>query len=169
MGIKDFNISIIHMNFLDVIDNQSCNKFNALIMEQPTVVQFFSPGCGYCDQLKPEWNSLHEILKEQYKGDMLLARVHADMIKNVKCDKDIEGFPTIFVLKKGKKRGEFSGDRNANELLKFIEKHIDIQKKGQKGGVRSRRRSRRRRKTKRKRRRTRRRRQRKRRIKRRRR
>ena len=151
MGIKDFNIPIIHMNFLDVIDNQSCNKFNALIMEQPTVVQFFSPGCGYCDQLKPEWNSLHEILKGQYKGDMLLARVHADMIKNVKCDKDIEGFPTIFVLKKGKKRGEFSGDRNANELLKFIEKHIDIQKKGQKGqkgGVRSRRRSRRRRKTK---------------------
>ena len=53
----------------------------------------------------------------------------------------------------------------AQELLKFIEKHIGIQKKGQKGGRRSRRR--RRRKTKRKRRRTRRRRRGRRRIKRR--
>ena len=165
MGIKDFNIPNIHMNFLDVIDKTSCNKFNALIMQQPTVVQFFSPGCGYCDQLKPEWDSLQEMLKEQYQGDMLLARVHADMIKNVKCDKDIEGFPTIFVLKKGKKKKEFGGDRNAQELLKFIEKHIGIQKKGQKGGRRSRRRQRR--KTKRKRRRTRRRRRRRRKIKRR--
>jgi len=153
------------MNFLDVIDKPSCNTFNALIMQKPTVVQFFSPGCGYCDQLKPEWNSLQEMLKKQYKGDMLLARVHADMIQNVECDKDIEGFPTIYVLKKGKKKKEFGGDRNAQELLKFIEKHIGIKKKGQKGS--GRRRRRRRRKTKRKRRRTRKRRRKSRRIKRR--
>ena len=154
------------MDFLDVIDEPSCDKFNALIMQKPTVVQFFSPGCGYCHQLKPEWDSLTDMLREKYQGDMMLARVRNDMIKNVECDKDIEGFPTIFVLKKGKKRGEFSGDRNAQELLKFIEKHIGIQKKGQKGGGRSRRRRRRqRRKTKRKRRRTRRRRRKSRRIK----
>lgn len=138
------------MNFLDVIDNPSCNEFNALIMQKPTIVQFFSPGCGYCDQLKPEWHSLQEMLKEQYEGDMLLARVREDMMGSVKCDKDIEGFPTIFVLKKGKKKKEFRGDRNAGELLKFIEKHIGIQKKKkkrQKGSGRPRRR--RRRKTKR--------------------
>lgn len=151
MGIKDFNIPIIHMNFLDVIDKPSCNKFNALIMQKPTIVQFFSPGCGYCDQLKPEWDSLREMLKEKYEGDMMLARVREDMMGDVKCDKNIKGFPTIFVLKKGKKKTEFGGERNAGELLKFIEKHIRIEKKGQKGSGRSwrRRRRRQRRKTKR--------------------
>ena len=145
------------MNFLDVIDKPSCNKFNALIMQKPTIVQFFSTGCGYCDQLKPEWNSLQEMLKEKYEGDMMLARVREDMMGYVKCDKNIEGFPTIFVLKKGKKQKEFEGNRNAGELLKFIAKHIRIEKKGQKGGSRRghrHKRRRRRRKTKRKKRRT---------------
>jgi thioredoxin-like negative regulator of GroEL len=164
------------MDFLDVIDTPSCNQFNALIMKKPTVVQFFSAGCGFCHQLEPEWNSLKDMLKEKYKGDMMLARVREDMMGSVKCDKDIEGFPTIFVLKKGKKKKEFVGDRNSAELLEFIEKNIALQKKTQKGGrrvkknVRSSRRRRRRykrRKTKRKRRRTRKRRRKSRRIKRR--
>ena len=159
------------MDFLDVIDTPSCNQFNALIMEKPTVVQFFSEGCGYCHQLEPEWDSLKDMLKEKYQGDMMLARVRDDMIKNIKCDKDIEGFPTIFVLKKGKKKQECVGNRNSAELLKFIEDNIDIRKKTQKGGrrnkkyARSRRRRRYRHKTKRKRRRTRRRRRKSRRIK----
>ena len=144
MGIKDFNIPIIHMNFLDVIDKPSSNKFNTLILQQPTVVQFFSPGCGYCQQLEPEWDSLKKTLKEKYEGDMMLARVREDMIGEVKCDKSIEGFPTIFVLEKGKKKKEFGKDRNAGELLKFIEENISISKKSQ-GGGRGRRRRRRRR------------------------
>jgi hypothetical protein len=74
--------------------------------------------------------------------------VRADMMDSVKCDKNIRGFPTIFVLEKGKKRGEFTKTRNASTLLEFIGENFKISKKSQ-GGGRRRRRRRGRRKTKR--------------------
>jgi thiol-disulfide isomerase/thioredoxin len=131
---------IIHMIFIDVVDTDSSKRFNTLVKQKPTLAQFFSPGCGYCDELKPEWDSLEAMLKEKYDGDMMIARVRADMMDSVKCDKNIRGFPTIFVLEKGKKRGEFTKTRNASSLLEFIGENFKISKKSQGGGGRKRRR-----------------------------
>ena len=132
--IKVFNVVFIYMEFLDVIDAPSCDKFNALVKTKPTLAQFFSPGCGYCKELEPEWDSMRQMLEKKYIGDILLARIHADMMENVECHKKIEGFPTIFVLVNGKKKKEFKGDRKAAVLLKFIEDNFSIEEVGQRGG-----------------------------------
>ena len=124
------------MEFLDVIDIPSSEKFNTLIKEKPTLAQFFSPQCGYCKELKPEWDLMTSMLKENYTGDIMLARIRGDMMENVDCYKKIKGFPTIFVLINGKKEDEFSGDRNAAALLKFIEKNFTLKKVKQRGGRR---------------------------------
>jgi len=124
------------MEFLDVIDISSSEKFNTLIKEKPTLAQFFSPQCGYCKELEPEWDSMTSMLKKNYTGDILLARIRGDMMENVKCHKKIKGFPTIFVLVNGEKNGEFTGDRNAGALLKFIENNFTLKKLKQRGGRR---------------------------------
>jgi protein disulfide-isomerase/protein disulfide-isomerase A6 len=138
------------MFFINVKDIPSSQQFNQLVKQKPTLTFFYSPNCGYCVELEPEWNALENILKKQYQGNMMVARIHQDMINDLQCDKDIKGFPTIFVLKNGKKKKEYTGERKHMDLLKFIKKNFSIKpirrKKSLHGGS-SRRRRRRRHKT----------------------
>ena len=131
------------MFFIDVIDSTSTKRFNDMVKRKPTLVQFFSPQCGYCKELEPEWSILVNNLKNKYKGDIMLARIRNDMIKNVKCHKKIEGFPTIFVLDKGRKVKEYMGKRRSADLLKFIGDNFSITM-NQRGGRRKRRKRRKR-------------------------
>ena len=114
------------MFFINVNDIPLSQQFNQLVKQKPTLAFFYSPNCGYCVELEPEWNALESILKKQYQGNMMVARIHQDMINDLQCDKDIKGFPTIFVLKKGKKKKEYTGERKHMDLLKFIKRHFSI-------------------------------------------
>ena len=123
------------MIFLDVEDNASGDRFNRLVKNKPTFVLFFSPQCGHCKELEPEWNAMKEKLKTQYEGDMLLASIRHDMMDKVKCDKEIEGFPSMFVLENGKKKKEYIGERKKKNLLKFIEDNFSVSKHSQKNAT----------------------------------
>ena len=137
------------MIFIHVEDIPSSKEFNRHVEKKPTFVQFYSPQCGHCQSLEPKWDQMTEILEKDYEGDMMVARVRNDLMENVNCDKKIEGFPTMFVLEKGKKKGEHKGARETVDLVKFVEDNFPIRKKGQRGGRRrkTRRRKTRRRKT----------------------
>ena len=138
------------MEFIDVKDSDSCDEFNHHVKTKPTFVLFYSPQCGHCQSLEPKWDKMTEILEKDYKGDMMVSRVRNDLMENINCDKNIKGFPTMFVLEiGGKKIREHSGSRETVDLVKFVEDNFPIRKKEQRGGRRrkTRRRKTRRRKT----------------------
>ena len=118
------------MIFIDVEDSSSGDRFNRLVKSKPTFALFFSPQCGHCKELEPEWNAMKAKLKAEYEGDMLLASIRNDMMDKVECDKEIEGFPSMFVLEKSKKKNEYMGARKKKNLLKFIEDNFSVSKRG---------------------------------------
>ena len=130
------------MQIIDVIDEKSSTQYNKLVKNKPTLVQYFSPHCHYCKQLESQWDTFIKRMKANYDGNIMIARVRNDMMDNCEGDKDIKGFPTIFILEKGKKTKEYEGDRSADDILKFVKENFKIQAKKQKGGRRKKRRRR---------------------------
>ena len=112
---------------------------------------FTAPWCGHCQNLK---NELPEVLKgvKKIPGNGILAMVDEEYIPEVKCDKQIMGYPSIDFMIGGRKKGSYNGPRDANSLLKYIKlklggktKKTRKNKKKHRRGTRKKRRKRRRR------------------------
>lgn len=95
---------------------------NDNLMNRKAVVFFVAPWCGHCQRLEPTINKLMGRFKnDSYPG--LIARVQEKEIPKVKCDNDIQGFPTIRVLKPGgKKEHDYEGSRDEGSLSEFLAK-----------------------------------------------
>ena len=92
---------------LDVIDIPSVKKFNNVVGKKEAFVQYFHPQCGHCKDLEPEWTSMVETLKYKHKdADIVVAKIRNDMADGVNVEEEIQGYPTILVLKNGKKVNE---------------------------------------------------------------
>ena len=123
---------------IDVIDAPSVKEFNAAVKNKDAFIHYFHPQCGHCKELEPQWESLVKTLKANYKNaDLLIAKIRNDVMNDVQAHNKIQGFPTIFVLKNGKKVDEYSGDRGAASLLKYVKKAFSLKgNNSQRGGKR---------------------------------
>ena len=130
------------MIILDVIDVPSVEKFNKVVGEKEAFVQYFHPQCGHCQALEPEWTSMVETLKDKHgDADIVVAKIRHDMADGVNVEEEIQGYPTILVLKNGKKVNEYSGERTAAALLKYVKDNLTpMDGSSQSGGKRKRRR-----------------------------
>ena len=137
------------MIILDVVDMPSVEKFNNVVGEKESFVQYFHPQCGHCQTLEPEWTSMAETLKDKHGDvDIVVAKIRHDMAGKVNVNEEIQGYPTILVLKNGKKVNEYGGERTAAALLKYVKDKLSpMGAASQTGGRRKRRRRRRKRKT----------------------
>jgi hypothetical protein len=72
--------------------------------------------------MKKAWEDLGKLLQDKCKDDISLIEVNGDALSESKSDvsKEIRGFPTIMILKSGKKKAEYSGDRSTEDMLKFM-------------------------------------------------
>ena len=106
------------------INNSNVSKFNNdIVKPKPQIVIFTAPWCGHCQNLKSE---LPELLKGVKKtpGNGILAMVDEEYIPEVKCDKQIMGYPSIDYMIGGRKKGSYNGPRDAKSLLKYIKKKL---------------------------------------------
>lgn len=84
--------------------------------DQPKVTYFFLPECGWCKKFMPEWEKFEALAeKEGVKATKVNAQEKADVVTK----KGITSFPTVIVEKSGKE-SEYSGERTAEDLLKFV-------------------------------------------------
>jgi thioredoxin-like negative regulator of GroEL len=92
---------------------------NNLLQKNKAVVFFVAPWCGHCKALEPTLNKIMGRFSTS-RRDGLLARVSEGNIKNLNCDKDIRGFPTIRVFNNGKKVKDYEGSRDESSLNSFL-------------------------------------------------
>jgi thioredoxin domain-containing protein 5 len=106
------------------------DSFKAGIGSGVTLVKFYAPWCGHCKRLAPTWDEL--AAKFDDDADVFIAKVDctSDDNKNKELcsEQGVNGFPTLHLYKDGEKVAEFSGKRELDDLVKFINKHRDVKK-----------------------------------------
>ena len=101
------------------VNSNNLNKFNEAVQKGGAVVKFYADWCGHCQDLNPKWNIMTSHLKN-LPGAGLIASVPEEMISKVNCDSDILGFPTIRYMVGGKKRKDYNGRREVEDLENFV-------------------------------------------------
>lgn len=75
----------------------------------------YADWCGHCKKFKPTWNEF----KKKYNKVCDIREVNADSDKKVAQNLQIRGYPTIMMLKDGKKIN-YQGPRTMEDLEKFV-------------------------------------------------
>lgn len=82
------------------------------------LVLVYMNGCGHCEKMMPEWEKAR---KNNHSGiKMRKVEMNQKDGKNLCKRYNIQGFPTIILLEKGKKVKYYEGERNEVGLIKFL-------------------------------------------------
>ena len=92
---------------------------NNLLQKNTAVVFFTAPWCGHCRTLEPILNKIMGRFSTS-RREGVIANVSEGDIKNLDCDNDVGGFPTIRVLNKGKKVKDYEGARDEKSINTFL-------------------------------------------------
>ena len=106
------------MKFMEV-NERNLSEFNQSVMKGGAVVKYWADWCGHCKDLNPKWDIMTNHLKSA-PGSGLVASVPEAMMSKVNCDSDIKGYPTIRYLVGGRKRKDYSGPREVENLEHFV-------------------------------------------------
>lgn len=97
--------------------NETWNKF---IEEHSSVlVMLFSPRCGYCNSMKPNYFKAAEILSEELPS-VALAAIDCTKFFSFCKQMEISGYPTVRYFKNGAFEKEYEGDRSVDDLVSFM-------------------------------------------------
>lgn len=84
------------------------------------LVEFFSPGCGFCQKLAPEWAEA----ATQLKGKARLGAIDATAQSMIPSLYNIQGYPTIYWFEpgaKGKSDGvQYDGGRTTSDIVNWV-------------------------------------------------
>ena len=103
---------------VDVDDN---NFEERVINEKtPVLVDFWAPWCGPCRAVAP----ILEELAEEYKGEMIIARLNVDEAPKSASKYGISAIPTMLLFKEGKPVSQLIGFRPKPELKKALDENL---------------------------------------------
>ncbi|XP_076935649.1 protein disulfide-isomerase-like [Bidens hawaiensis] len=112
---KEHVLTLDHSNFSEVV---SKHKF--------IVVEFFAPWCGHCKNLAPEYEKAASVLSS-HDPPVALAKVDANAEENKPLAEqfEIQGFPTIKILKNGGELvQDYKGHREADGIVEYLKKQV---------------------------------------------
>ena len=85
----------------------------------PSLVLFYSHGCGHCHHLMPTWNKVEEHLR----GKMDTRKIEMSEPEAAPHAGTIRGVPTIRLYPQGLERAdnymEYKGDRSLEDIMRF--------------------------------------------------
>jgi protein disulfide-isomerase A1 len=83
-----------------------------------TLTEFFSPRCGHCKQLAPEFEKA--ALELQKVATLASVDCTSDAAKTLCAKFNVRGYPTIKLFRSDGSYVEYTGDRTAAALVKYV-------------------------------------------------
>jgi hypothetical protein len=104
------------------INKGDAPKFDKHIKNLSGVVLFHHPGCIHCIMLKPKW----DMMKDRAPHNAKIMEVSAEALQesHSPIKNKIQGFPMIVYLNNGEIKDTFAEERNVENMLKFVTKHL---------------------------------------------
>jgi thioredoxin-like negative regulator of GroEL len=109
-----FHTKAIHMN--DNNKKELMEKYS----EDTILVWFYAPWCGHCQVFAPIYDEIYEEMSTM--GDYAIMCVNIDSSPNMVGEYHIEGVPTIYKIKDGKKH-MYNGDRSKKDIMQFLQEN----------------------------------------------
>mmetsp|Transcript_6340 Transcript_6340/g.19164 ORF Transcript_6340/g.19164 Transcript_6340/m.19164 type:complete len:494 (+) Transcript_6340:64-1545(+) len=113
-------VALFGLAFAGVEDVMILGKdnFTDTITKSKTVfVKFYAPWCGHCKSMKEDY----EKAAEQLKDKAILAEVDATIETDIAEEYEVTGFPTLKLFQDGEMVMDYSGGRDADSLVSFVE------------------------------------------------
>ncbi|XP_057974011.1 protein disulfide-isomerase-like [Malania oleifera] len=110
---KEVVITFHHSNFSDIV-----SKYGFI------VVEFYSPRCGHCKKLAPEYEKAASILS-RHDPPVVLAKVdaHDRPNKRLASEFEVKGFPTLKIFRNGGKVvQDYKGPRDAYGIVAYLKR-----------------------------------------------
>ena len=91
--------------------------------DKDVLLLLYAPWCGWCKKIAPDYIKATEMLASNSQVELMA--VDATQWQTTHPKVQVQGFPTVFLFKKGDKANpvEYNGDRSANDLVKFVNTH----------------------------------------------
>ena len=106
-----------HSSFIfDVNETDFPEKVLKASDKQPVLVDFWADWCPPCRFLTP----VLEKVTQNYRGEVLLAKVEVDENMRLAGRYQLRGFPTVILFIQGQEAGRFSGARSEPQVRAFI-------------------------------------------------
>ena len=93
------------------------------IKGKKVVVLLYTDNCGYCKQMKPEWEKASEKASDKMVAVNCSDSDNADVQALLKKT-DTNSFPRIVVMDDGRIVSEYDGPRKEDEFLQFVHTNI---------------------------------------------
>jgi protein disulfide-isomerase A6 len=95
------------------------------------LLEFYAPWCGHCKHLTPEYKKLGELVATdpKLKNEVVIGKVDADQHRDLGERFEVQGFPTIKWLPRGRTNAKdaisYNGEREAAAMLEWIAKRLE--------------------------------------------
>ena len=105
---------------IKVTSDAGFKRFKREVIEKKKscFAMFHMKGCGHCIILRPEWDKM----KKKVDSSLILSEIdsnYSSLVTNL-IGGQVTGFPTLMVIKRGRRIKEYNGEREEEEMLKFI-------------------------------------------------
>uniref|UniRef100_T1JE30 Protein disulfide-isomerase n=1 Tax=Strigamia maritima TaxID=126957 RepID=T1JE30_STRMM len=113
--------SVLSSDVLEFSDDD----FGDRIRDSGTIlVEFYAPWCGHCKRLAPEYERAATTLKES-DPPIPLAKVDCTEPGKATCGKyGVSGYPTLKIFRDGEFSQDYSGPRDANGIVKYMQAQV---------------------------------------------
>ena len=109
---------------------QEIEKFNKMLnkkkLEKPTFVWFYGDFCGHCHAMYDDWKNLNDNSMVTKKVNLL--KIESAQNSMLTKDPNVFGYPTLRLYKISGGFVEYDGNRDAEDMKKFVVKNTKQQK-----------------------------------------
>jgi len=105
------------------IESKNASQFNEKIKDMTGPILFHSPTCMHCITLRPMWTKMiHELKRKNVNCRVL--EVNGEALSMINNPFKVEGLPHIINVENGIQKDVFSDERNVDNMLQFVLKHL---------------------------------------------